>query len=265
MSVAKPIHRTARPFDRAGRFATKPSPHRALRGSTIVFDLDGTLVDTAPDLTGALNHCLAQAGVEATTIAQVRPDAGRGARAMLLAAYERAGRLMNSEELVEQTARFLAFYAEHIAVASRPFPGAVAALDRLVREGATLAICTNKTEALALRLLAELELADRFAAICGADTFAERKPNPVHLASTVLAAGGSVERAVMIGDTDTDMEAAHRLSMPSVLLDFGYDPDACAREKASVTVSHFDGIDPALMLRLLEDDRRHDGNARSFG
>ncbi|WP_082505111.1 HAD-IA family hydrolase [Aureimonas sp. Leaf324] len=224
---------------------------RPLQGATVVFDLDGTLVDTAPDLAGALNHCLVSVGLPETSLDSVRPDAGHGAKAMLTAAYRRAERRLGDLELVEQTARFLAYYGDHIAVASTLYPGARDTLQRMADVGATLAVCTNKTEALAIRLLRELGLADRFAAICGADTFIGRKPDPVHLSGTIALAGGRVDRAVMIGDTDTDIEAAKRLGLPSILLGFGYDADRTAREKATAVVSHFDEIDVALVERLI--------------
>ncbi len=222
-----------------------------LDGVTVVFDLDGTLVDTAPDLTGALNHCLISAGMAETTLEAVRPQAGHGARAMLTAAYARAGHDIGAEELARQTERFLAYYGDHIADASTLFPGALDTMDRMAEAGATLAVCTNKTEVLAIKLLREMGLADRFAAICGADTFIARKPDPIHLSGTIALAGGSAECAVMIGDTDTDIEAAKRLGLPSILLGFGYDADKAAREKATAIVSHFDEIDVALVERLI--------------
>lgn len=231
-----------------GRTAGRSRP---LDGATVVFDLDGTLVDTAPDLTHALNHCLAAAGLGATSLEAVRPQAGHGARAMLTAAYQRAGRPLGDDDLASQTTRFLSYYGDHIAVASALFPGVLETLDRMAHAGATLAVCTNKTEALALKLLREIGLADRFAAICGADTFVARKPDPIHLSGTIALAGGRADSAVMIGDTDTDIEAARRLGVPSILLGFGYDADRTAREKATAIVSHFDEIDVALVERLL--------------
>lgn len=215
--------------------------------TTVAFDLDGTLVDTAPDLSAALDHCLASAGLPPMPFAGLRPLAGRGARAMLAGGYAHAGRTASDSELTEQTERFLAHYAAHVADRSRPYPGAVAALDRLAGAGARLAVCTNKTEALARLLLETLGLAGRFLAICGADTFAERKPHPAHLSGTVATAGGDLARTVLVGDTDTDMEAARRLGVPGVLMLFGYDADADARAKAAVCLRHFDELTPDLL------------------
>jgi phosphoglycolate phosphatase len=216
----------------------------------VVFDLDGTLVDTAPDLAGSLNHCLARAGLEPTTLAEVRPDAGRGAQAMLRAAYARAGHPRAADELAGQTARFLEHYAANIAEASTLYPGVVHALDRLAADGSILAVCTNKTEALAVRLLDALGLSSRFAAICGADTFAGRKPDPVHLHGTIDRAGGHRAHAVLVGDSETDMEAARRAFVPGILVSFGYDAGALVRAMASATIDGFGELEPRLLDRL---------------
>ena len=130
-----------------------------------VFDLDGTLVDTAPDLAASLDHCLRAARLSPISLDLVRPHAGHGARVMLTEAYRRNGRDISEPEMEEQVARFLEYYAAHIAVASQPFDGVEAALDRLAAAGFTLAVCTNKPEYLANGLLGELGLAARFAAV----------------------------------------------------------------------------------------------------
>lgn len=217
------------------------------RQPVAVFDLDGTLVDTAPDLAGSLNHCLRLAGLAETSVERIRPLAGKGARAMLIEAYRWAGVEPSPEVLTQQFECFLAYYADHIAVSSRPYPGAVEALGRLDKAGFRLVICTNKTERLARLLLKELQLDGRFVAICGADTFAGRKPDPVHLLGSITAAGGYPIDSVMIGDSDTDLEAAERIGIPSVLVAFGYDGDDQARSKATRVIEHFDELTPALL------------------
>lgn len=218
----------------------------------VVFDLDGTLVDTAPDLTDALNHCLGKAGLPAVDIDDVRPHAGHGARAILRLGYELAGCVADECVITDALPRFLAHYEAHIADTSRPFPGVVDALAELRSAGFRLAICTNKTERLARKLLAELGLASSFVAVCGSDTFAGRKPDPVHLLGTVALAGGNTARSVMIGDTDTDMEAAARAGMRSILVDFGYAPCPTARAKADLIVADFRRIDARAVLSLME-------------
>lgn len=219
----------------------------------VVFDLDGTLVDTAPDLSGALNHCLELAELPTLSVEALRPHAGRGARAMLEEGYRQGGRIADESELRHAVPLFLAHYEAHIADASRPFPGAVDALDRLAAAGLQLAVCTNKTEALARRLLEALGLDDRFAAICGSDSFAGRKPDPVHLLGTLALAAGTAARSVMVGDTDTDIEAARRAGLASVLVDFGYDPCPLARAKAGRIVSSFEALDAGLIHDLLAE------------
>jgi phosphoglycolate phosphatase len=221
----------------------------------VVFDLDGTLVDTAPDLTASLNVCLEAAGLATMTLESVRPNAGHGARVMLQHAYGHAGVALSEADTLRQLQRFLGHYAGHIADHSRPFPGAVEALDRLASAGYRLAVCTNKTEALARLLLETLGLDGRFAAICGADTFPARKPDPRHLLGTVDRAGGAAERALMIGDTATDTDAAVAAAIPCVLLDFGYAPDARAKADADVVIAHFDELTVDLADRLTGRDR----------
>ncbi|WP_235919094.1 HAD hydrolase-like protein [Aureimonas psammosilenae] len=216
-----------------------------------VFDLDGTLVDTAPDLCASLNACLSFAGMPAIDLDVVRPHAGHGARVMLAKAYERQNRPLPATEADEQLARFLGHYEAHIADTSRPFPGAVAAMDRLTEDGFKLAICTNKTEKLARLLMEALGLAGRFAAICGADTFTARKPDPIHLLGTIARVGFGRRDAVMIGDTSTDTDAAQAARVPSILVDFGYAPDERARREASAVISGFTELDAALCRRLI--------------
>ncbi|WP_082529305.1 HAD family hydrolase [Aurantimonas sp. Leaf443] len=218
-----------------------------------VFDLDGTLVDTAPDLCASLNHCLASAGMGALPLERVRPHAGHGSRVMLAKAYEWDGRTIEGAALDREVARFLEHYAENIAVDSRPFPGVLQAMDRLEAAGWRLAICTNKYERFAVKLIAALGLSHRFEAVCGADTFATRKPDAGHLLGTIDRARGARERSVMIGDTSTDIDAAANAGVPSILLDFGYDPEPRARERATTIIAHYDQLDAALLDRLLAE------------
>jgi phosphoglycolate phosphatase len=216
-----------------------------------VFDLDGTLVDTAPDLADSLNHCLASVGMEAVPLDLVRPHAGHGARVMLREAYGWDGRPLGEAEEAEQLARFLSHYEANIAVRSRPFPGVLDAMDRLASGGFTLAICTNKHERLAILLLSELGLADRFAAICGADTFARRKPDPIHLTGTIEKSGGKPAGSIMIGDTITDIAAARAAGIASVLVDFGYAPDPDARAGATVIIDDYARLDADFARRTV--------------
>src|SRR5215467_3212140 len=155
--------------------------HLNLRDTTIVFDLDGTLVDTAPDLAAATNHALARAGLEPLSVAELRPFIGHGSKALVGAGLRRHGIALGEDELVELHDHFLAFYADNVAVGSRPYEGVPELLDTLLEGGARLAVCTNKVERLSKLLLHALGLDGKFGAIAGRDTFTMCKPAPGHL------------------------------------------------------------------------------------
>jgi phosphoglycolate phosphatase len=189
---------------------------------TIVFDLDGTLIDTAPDLIDALNLILAQEGLPAVPLDTARNLIGSGARTMIQRALAAAGRIRTPIELDRLYAVFVAHYAEHIADRSRPFPQLKTTLARLTDAGHRLAVCTNKLEWLSKRLLETLQLAEPFAAICGPDTFSVQKPDPEAFRRTVLRAGGEPTRAIMVGDSKTDVSTARNANVPVIAVDFGY-------------------------------------------
>ena len=188
----------------------------------LVLDLDGTLVDTAPDLVRALNAVLIAEGMAPVALGASLAMVGHGARAMIEAAFAAAGQAPETRDLDRLMVDFVAHYAAHIADHSRPFAGAEAALDRFAEAGWLLAICTNKLEGLARQLLGALGLADRFAAITGQDSFGFRKPDPRHLTETIRLAGGSAARAVMVGDSVTDIDTAKAAGVPVVAVTFGY-------------------------------------------
>ena len=212
----------------------------------IAFDLDGTLVDTAPDLIGTLNWLLAENGYKPVDPNHVRPSIGLGAKKMIEIGLADQGVDLPANEVVVLHKAFLTRYGDHIASESRPFPGVEPALDRLAAAGCLLAVCTNKGEALSRLLLDELGLTDRFAAICGADTFSGRKPDPVHLFGTVEQAGGIRERAVMVGDSITDIRAARNADIPVVAVDFGYTEVPVAELSPDRVISHYDELFDAI-------------------
>jgi phosphoglycolate phosphatase len=189
---------------------------------TLVFDLDGTLVDTAPDLINTLNFTLTRHGLPAVRFDAARPLIGGGAKGMIERALAAEGRDCTPAGVDELYSAFVAHYAEHIADRSRVFPGVEPVLERLAAAGHRLAVCTNKLEWLAIRLLDTLGLSQRFAAICGQDTFGIQKPNPKVFRATVMRAGGEPARAVMIGDSPTDVRTARAAAVPIVAVDFGY-------------------------------------------
>jgi phosphoglycolate phosphatase len=189
---------------------------------TIVFDLDGTLIDTAPDLISTLNLILTREGMAPVPYDDARKMIGGGARGMIARALEAEGRPGSKPELDRMFAAFIEHYAAHIADRSRPFPDLEAALDRLAAEGRRLAVCTNKLEWLSVRLLDQLQLTRHFRTICGQDTFGMQKPDPEVLRRTILRAGGTPDRAIMVGDSGTDVRTARAATVPVIAVDFGY-------------------------------------------
>jgi phosphoglycolate phosphatase len=187
---------------------------------TIVFDLDGTLIDTAPDLIDTLNIILTHEGLPAIPYATARNMIGGGAKVLIERALAAEGRA--ADEIDGLYKAFIAHYAAHIADRSRPFPKLEATLEGLTAAGHRLAVCTNKLEWLSVRLLQTLKLAQHFAAVCGQDTFGVQKPDPEVFRRTVLRAGGEPARAVMVGDSGTDIRTARAAKVPVVAVDFGY-------------------------------------------
>jgi phosphoglycolate phosphatase len=206
---------------------------------TLVLDLDGTLVDTAADLVGTLNAVLATEGLPALPYETAAGLIGDGARAMLTAGLVASGVNAEPERIENLFALYVDHYASHIADRSRAFDGAEAALDRFAEAGWRLAICTNKLEGLARRLLIELGIARRFNAIAGQDTFGVRKPDPRHLIETIRSAGGAPSRAVMVGDSIIDVKAAKAAHVPVIAVSFGYSAVPVAELGADAVIDRF--------------------------
>jgi phosphoglycolate phosphatase len=217
----------------------------------IVFDLDGTLVDTAPDLIASLNVILARDGLAPLPLASARNMIGGGARKMLERGLEAEGRTVSAVDIDRLTTDFIAHYADHIADHSRPFDGLEAALDQLAARGCTLAVCTNKLEWLSKRLLDKLDLSARFAAICGGDTFGVAKPDPVILRQTVARAGGQVSSTIMVGDAGTDVGVARRTGVPVIGVTFGYTEVPIEQLKPDRVISHMQEL-PGAVSSLVE-------------
>jgi phosphoglycolate phosphatase len=203
----------------------------------VVFDLDGTLVDTAPDLVATLNVVFARIGLPSVAYAQARNMVGGGARKMIEQGLAAEGRTLVAPELDQLVRDFIDHYAAHIADNSRAFPGLRAVLARLAQDGCDLAVCTNKLEWLARKLLNELELAQPFAAICGGDTFGVQKPNPLFLTCTIRQAGAQADRAVMVGDSISDIAMAKTAGIPVIAVDYGYSDKPVAELGADRVIS----------------------------
>ena len=215
-----------------------------------VFDLDGTLADTAPDLVATLNVILGHEGLPALPLDKARDMIGLGARAMLERGLEAAGREVTPGRLDELYRGFLAYYAEHLCVETRLFPGVVQALDALEAEGFRFAVCTNKVEAHSVRLLRALGIAHRFAAICGRDSFPYVKPDPRHLTLTIKKAGGTPAGAVMVGDSRTDIVAAQAAGIPVIAVPFGYTDTPVQTLGPDMVIGHFDELPEAIFSLL---------------
>jgi len=210
-----------------------------LTGWTIVFDLDGTLIETAPDLVGALIGLLIEEGLAPPPYAELRTLIGRGGRWMTGRALEMAGVLPTSTELDRLFERWVILYRARIADESRPFPGALEVLDALARRDATLAICTNKRTELSVALFDALNLSARFASIIGADLAPAPKPDPRHLLLAIAEAGGDPARSILVGDTESDTHAARAADIPCVVVDFGYSQTPAAELGGTAVISHF--------------------------
>jgi phosphoglycolate phosphatase len=213
---------------------------------TIVFDLDGTLVDTAPDLISTLNLILAGEGSPPVAYDDARRMIGGGARRMIERALIAEGRNVPSSELDRMFRAFIDHYGAHIAERSRPFPHLESMLKRFAAEGVRLAVCTNKLEWLAVRLLDALKLSDYFAAICGQDTFGVQKPDPQMLRLTIRRAGGEPHQAIMIGDSTTDIRTARAANVPVIAVDFGYSEVPVATLDADGFISSFAALPAAI-------------------
>ncbi|HEY0269726.1 MAG TPA: HAD hydrolase-like protein [Sphingomonas sp.] len=210
---------------------------------TVVFDLDGTLADTAPDLTAALNHALGMMGRPPVPAGDVRHMVGHGARALLGKGLAATG--VVSEALIEQGfPLFLAYYEDHICDHSRAWPGVDAALDALAADGVALAVCTNKLEGLTHRFLRGIGWEGRFAGIVGGDTLAVRKPDPAPLIEAIARAGGGP--AAFVGDSITDTDTARHAGLPCVAVTFGFSDRPPEQLGASLLIDHFDELIPAL-------------------
>lgn len=208
----------------------------------LVFDLDGTLAETAGDLVGTLNFILEREGVAPIDMSEARFMLGAGAKALIQRGYAAQNITLAPARLQQLFGDFLAHYEAHIADHSYLFPGVVEALDRFEAAGWAFAVCTNKIEAPARKLLVQLGVADRFRAIVGQDTFGAPKPDPRVLEQTIALAGGATERSVMVGDSRTDIDTARGLGIPCVAVDFGYTDVHVSQLGPDRVISHFDEL-----------------------
>ncbi len=223
-----------------------------MRGA--IFDLDGTLADTAADLLAAANAALAPHDLPLLDPVVDRVVAGRGGRSMIRRSLELAGRDPLGAEETKLTDRLypelLEAYSGALSVHSQLYPGVVACLDRLEAADWRLGVCTNKPERLAMRLLQDLGVLHRFGALLGADTLSVHKPDPEHMAETARRIKATPTRSVMIGDTKTDLDTARNLGVPCILTTFGFAAEPISDLSPDELVDHFDEI-PGVIERLM--------------
>ncbi|GJL94578.1 MAG: phosphoglycolate phosphatase, bacterial [Hyphococcus sp.] len=223
---------------------------RELAGAAVLFDLDGTLIDTAGDLAASMNQALKVMGLSSVPHADVRHLVGFGARRMLQQGIElSAGRAASENELDDGLAVFLDHYHQNIAVHSRPFDGAIEVIERLKDKGAAIAICTNKREASARLLIDALGVSSLFDVIVGGDTAAYAKPDPAPV--QLCLDETKADRAVFIGDSDTDIKAANAARLPCLIAQFGYGP-LDHIDAASALFSEYSEAG-ALIVRMLSE------------
>lgn len=223
-----------------------------MAASALILDLDGTLVDTAPDLAQATNHVLCQNDRRAVTLDEVRSLVGLGARKLIRRGFALTGADLEEDRVEPLFEQFIAYYGAHISERSRPFPGVVALLERCCDAGIRLAVCTNKQEGLSLRLLADLNLSGYFSAVVGADTVGVAKPDPAPYREAVRRAGATVAASMMVGDSGTDVLLARAVGVPVIAVSFGYSDGPVAEFAPDHLVDHFDDIWPLVSARLAQ-------------
>lgn len=207
------------------------------------FDLDGTLIDTSGDLAAAVNHAIGTIGRPPFPVAAIHPFVGKGARVMLERALDASGGY-DDALLAQLLPILLDYYAQNLAIHSRPYPGLIAAMDALSAAGVRLAICTNKAERFTIPLMHQIGLSDRFAAIVGGDTVGVSKPDPAPIHAMIDRAGGG--RAIFVGDTINDIAGARNARIPSIAVSFGFLDGPVEDLAADAVIHHFDQLLPLL-------------------
>lgn len=195
-----------------------------MKNTSLIFDLDGTLIDTAPDLVATLNHVLSLKDIAPLPYEIGRQTIGYGARRMIMRGLEVAGVSMTETTVSEMFDIFIEHYSANIATNSAAFQGVIEAIEHYRTKGWLCGICTNKREDLAVKLIKELKLHQHFDIIKGGDSYPVYKPDPGHLLGTIRDMNGAPEHAIMVGDSEADIMAAHNANIPVIAVSFGYSP-----------------------------------------
>lgn len=225
------------------------APDRLI-GTTLAFDLDGTLVDTAPDLMGTLNTILHDHGLPPLPLSAAKSLVGKGAKIMLERGFAASGQSLSPEQSHGLFDRFIDIYLGRIAKESRPFDGMERALDQFAAAGAGLVVCTNKRTDLSLALLDALNLTRRFKAVIGADLAPKPKPHASHYLAAIDAAGGTLTRSLMVGDSTADVQAARNAGAPVIVVSFGYTDIPAADLGGDALINHYDELGAAVQSLL---------------
>ena len=227
------------------------TPSNPVLKPIVVFDLDGTLLDTAPDLLGALNKALATLDMEPAPFERLHSYVGQGGEMMIRRVFKERG-IDLPETLVPQLVeRFVDAYDADIPGTSKPYEGVMELVADLRQAGFATAICTNKYQRLSAKLLETMDLAQHFDAICGSDVFPVKKPDPNHLWGTIEMAGGDPKRAVMVGDSITDINAAKNAGIPVVAVTFGYTDEPVETLGPDHVISHYKDLNIAIIESLM--------------
>lgn len=216
----------------------------------IIFDLDGTLLDTAPDLSAALNTLLVEEGYKSIPLLEVRNMVGRGAVHMIQQGLARAGIQIEGDLPDDMRSRFIDHYRACCTKQTVPFPGVLRTLSSLTEMGHPLSICTNKQESMSIEIIRKLELEGFFSGIIGGDTLLKPKPDPRPIHAAIELTGGTRERAVMVGDSITDVQAARAANIPVIAVSFGYTEISPNNLGADEVIDHFDELIPAIQRVL---------------
>ena len=214
--------------------------------SAVIFDLDGTLVDTAPDLHAATNHVLATLKRQAITMEQVRAFVGHGAKALIARGCEATGDPVDPRAIETLYQEFVIYYAANIAANSRPYPGVVNLLQQCQDKGLALGVCTNKLESLSNQLLITLDMKKYFGAVVGPDTIGIAKPDPRPYQETLSRLGRNGSTSILIGDSETDILTGQNAKVPVIAVSFGYTAQSVSSFNPTHIIDHFDEAWPIL-------------------
>jgi phosphoglycolate phosphatase len=216
----------------------------------LIFDLDGTLVDTAPDLHAATNHVLATLKRRQISLDEVRAFVGHGARALIARGCEATGDPVDDRAIEALYQEFIIYYASHIAAHSKPYTGVLAVLDKAQSLGLSLGVCTNKLESLSILLLEALDLKKYFGAIVGPDTTGVAKPDPKPYHETVSRLGVNAGQSIMFGDSETDIRTAHNAGVPVIAVSFGYTAQHVSHFNPTHIIDQYDEAWPIIETYL---------------